>query len=556
MTDINDPHAPTPEFRASLKHELHRVRRAERQFGASRNTNVRRLGTVIGLTMGGVVMLTIGLVLGAGTSSASAEVADGVYREAVPRSALSILREPIRNAITALSCAIAPSAEPVHAPLAALQAPPVQQGVPVVNVVPITGKTTTTLGAVLGVRELPGGRLLVNDAARRQIKVLDSTLAAGGIRSASLSNEPIFVVDGIRMSSNNATVALDSVAGASNSYGPRPASIVRYLGDSTLLTDFVSRSVLVLDHNGQIARALALPTYEDGVAPFAVTFPTPRAIDDKGRVLAQGGFSVRNGQVADSSLILRADLQTRRVDVVGAMHSPGGRNRTDPPEDGRRVVTTIRQPVPTEDSWSVLSDGTIAFVRGNDYHVDWILPDGTRSSTSKLPFDWKRLTDEDKQRLADSAKVVWDSLMAMRNARNTGSSNAGRGDEGGGGAGRSGGGGGALGQQGSIQRMQSVPLPEIPDFYPPIHPNASIPDLDGNLWILPTTSAQSQRGELVYDVVNVKRGLFQRVRMPVGRSVAGFGKGGVVYLLSGDRTNGFHLERARIDVAKPASTPK
>jgi hypothetical protein len=224
-------------------------------------------------------------------------------------------------------------------------------------------------------------------------------------------------------------------------------------------------------------------------------------------------------------------------------------------------VTTIVQPVPTEDSWSVLSDGTIAFVRGRDYHVDWILPDGTKRSTDKLPFDWKRLTDEDKQHLIDSARVVRDSLVAIRNRRVNGPATSGRaGDVGGGdpsqGRGRSGGGAAdpATGQQGSIQKIAFVPLSEIPDYYPPIHPNAAMADADGNLWILPTTSAQSKQGELVYDVVNPKKGLFQRVRMPLGRSIAGFGKGGVVYLQSGDRTNGFYLERARVDVAGP--TPR
>ena len=99
--------------------------------------------------------------------------------------------------------------------------------------------------------------------------------------------------------------------------------------------------------------------------------------------------------------------------------------------------------------------------------------------------------------------------------------------------------------------MVSVPISDIPDYYPPIHDNSAMADLDGNLWILPTTSAQSQRGELVYDVVNPKKGLFQRVRMPVGRSIAGFGKGGVLYLQSGDMTNGFHLERVKLDIPKP-----
>src|SRR6185436_14145686 len=97
-------------------------------------------------------------------------------------------------------------------------------------------KTSTTLGAVLGVRELPGGRLLVNDAGRRQIKVFDATLAT-------------------------TTVAQDSVEGLSNSYGPRPAEIVRYLGDSTLFTEIVTRDVLVLDASGKVARVIAPPTY-------------------------------------------------------------------------------------------------------------------------------------------------------------------------------------------------------------------------------------------------------------------------------------------------------
>jgi len=51
----------------------------------------------------------------------------------------------------------------------------------------------------------------------------------------------------------------------------------------------------------------------------------------------------------------------------------------------------------------------------------------------------------------------------------------------------------------------------------------------------------------VDDVLNPKRGLFERVRLPVGRSVAGFGRGGVVYLQAGDRTNGFTLERVKIE---------
>jgi hypothetical protein len=86
----------------------------------------------------------------------------------------------------------------------------------------------------------------------------------------------------------------------------------------------------------------------------------------------------------------------------------------------------------------------------------------------------------------------------------------------------------------------------IDDFEAPLRPGSTVADLDGNLWILPRTTTLSRKGELVYDVVNAKGELFERVRLPLGRAIAGFAKGGVVYLTSGDLTNGFTLERTKL----------
>ena len=63
-------------------------------------------------------------------------------------------------------------------------------------------------------------------------------------------------------------------------------------------------------------------------------------------------------------------------------------------------------------------------------------------------------------------------------------------------------------------------------------------------------STLSRKGELVYDVVSAKGELVERVRLPLGRAIAGFGKGGVVYLTSGDMTNGYYLERTRLPASK------
>ena len=596
MIQHRDPHTPTDEFRASLKRELARAYRAEVQFGAARSARVGKIVTVIGIAAGAVFALTAGLVLGMNTGPASAQVLATAQRDAAatsvatsrqfassrlamahavydsvrrayaigqatkaeldvaksevdtmeanaaqvevnarsapapkPPSCRSVLgAAPVRNALAALVCGVVASAQTPAPPKTARGG----GSVPIVGVSAPVARTSVTFGSILGLNELSDGSLLVNDAGRHELELFDRSLA-------------------------KAIIVFDSTSGSATSYGPRVDQIIRYPGDSTIVDHGYGEPKVMLDAAGRVARAIALPDYEDGVTPFPQPFAFPQVSDPKGRLYERGGTQVRgeNGSSvavgADSVLVLRADLETRKVDVVGALHQAVLKNRSDPPENGNRVVTTIVQPVPTDDSWAVLSDGTVAFVRGRDYHVDWLMADGSIKSTGKLPFDWRRLTDEEKQKLADSAKVVWDSLMTLRNHRVNAPARAeGAGDGGSSpGRGRSSGGVDPSGQGGSIQRMISVPLSEIPDYFPPIHRNAAIADRDGNLWVLTTTTAQSQHGELVYDVLSPARGLYQRVRMPVGRSIAGFGKGGVLYLQSGDRASGFTLERVRIEAA-------
>jgi hypothetical protein len=40
--------------------------------------------------------------------------------------------------------------------------------------------------------------------------------------------------------------------------------------------------------------------------------------------------------------------------------------------------------------------------------------------------------------------------------------------------------------------------------------------------------------------------LFERVRPPEGRSIAGFGRSGIVYLMWRDGANGWFIERPRV----------
>jgi hypothetical protein len=511
MNDFNDQHTPTPEFRASLERDIARAFRRETQFDPAPHRRTWRIGTIIGVAAGAVFTLTVGLVLGASTGYASAE---------------EILKErgdtplPSRPALAVLKN-IPPLVFTCSNPVRAAQLPQVQQGIPIIELPSATARSTDWFRGILGLRQVSNGNLLVNDAGRRQMKLLDSSLALQSI-------------------------VRDSAPGSATSYGPRIVPLHRYLGDSSLMAESISGNLLIFGPTGQVARAMA-PTSDAMMTGLNIG---GGGVDDKGRILY--GSHIREQMfrgivpgAVDSALLVRVDLDTRRADTLARMRVSGSTTMVN---NGTGVTRFTAEPLPVVDEWALLSDGSIAVVRGHDYHIDWIHADGTSHSTSKLPFDWKRLTDEDKQKIIDSARVAMSAELSAGLARRPA---RGASPDGGTGSGARGGRGGDPGLPPDPTRPPPVveyvapALKDMPDYYPSIRRGAVMPDLDGNLWILPTSSAQSKNGELVYDVVNVK-GDFHRVRVPAGRSIAGFGKGGVVYLNAGDKTSGFYLEKTKL----------
>jgi hypothetical protein len=244
----------------------------------------------------------------------------------------------------------------------------------------------------------------------------------------------------------------------------------------------------------------------------------------------------------------------------------------------------VNPSIPPTDSWTVTSRGAVAIVRSHDYHIDWVNADGTTRSTPKLPYDWRRLTDADKQAKIDSARKIIDSLTAVGGYRmqtcgggrsmnfntnppapgdgplgNGGGAGGGRGSGGGSGGGSAGvagagrggdapaisGGGGPNDCQTLTVSAEFVPLDSMSDYITPIRERSARADLDGNVWILPTTSA-SAKGGLLYDVVNPNGELIERVQLPANRDIAGFGRGGVLYLQRGDYKTGFAIEKVKV----------
>jgi hypothetical protein len=276
--------------------------------------------------------------------------------------------------------------------------------------------------------------------------------------------------------------------------------------------------------------------------------------------MGPGGPSSGNIQpiVPDTMPIVRITLATRVLDTIGFIKIPKTNTSVTRSDDGKMSVNIEANPLPTVDEWAVTSTGHVALIRGKDYHVDIVAPNGTRTVAPKIPFDWKRLTDDEKVRLIDSVKAIRERQAAANPGQGNQLQQAFGAFLGGGGGG--GGGpqmvvrmearGGPGGPPGNMQvmapsiNMTYVSPSELPDYQPPFFATSTRADGDGNVWIR-TINTKPTLGGAIYDVVNTKGELIDRVQIPEGRNIYGFAPGGTVIL---GHTDGgvLRLERANV----------
>src|SRR6478735_8539606 len=131
--------------------------------------------------------------------------------------------------------------------------------------------TSDPMGAISAVRQLPGGRVLVNDPARRRVVMLDSNMKL-------------------------IKVVADTTPMTQNAYGTRGGGLLPWHGDSTLFLDPASLSMLVLDQDGEIKRVMAAPRPDDvfSLVGGALGFP---GFDARGRLVYRAtglNFNRRN----------------------------------------------------------------------------------------------------------------------------------------------------------------------------------------------------------------------------------------------------------------------
>ncbi len=434
---------------------------------------------------------------------------------------------------------------------------------------PVLSTSAEPMASVSQVRAVSGGRVLVHDNTGRRVLLFDSTF-------------------------KKFTVIADTTGATGNAYGSRLGGLISARGDTTLFVDPQSISMLVIDGNGKIVRTMAAPQPNQVNALIGGPNGTP-GVDPQGRlvyraqiqpVFAQGRGAGPAGfvmpQLPESSLVMRIDLKSRKVDTVASFRIPKiMMNITRDENTGSMTMMSTVNPMPWTDDWALLADGTIAIIRGQDYRVDLLGLDGKMTTGSKLAYEWQRLTDEDKMKIIDSTKTAMEKQRAAQMAAltaATGGDKAGAAGSGGGAEAKAAGAAasGAASEVGARQRVQAgdggggggfsmtintggpgggrgatsftmpplnfVSIDQMPDYRPVFRQGAARGDADGNLWI---RTSQMVNGGTVYNVISNKGELKDRILIPPGRVVAGFGPGGVVYMgvVDGDIT---HVERARV----------
>jgi hypothetical protein len=149
---------------------------------------------------------------------------------------------------------------------AAQNAPPAASTVqvPVRDVTPVIARATQPLTSASMVRTLSDGSVFVNDVQRRQLLKFDASL-------------------------KNVKVVADTAPGGLMPYGQRPIGLLPYLGDSTIVVDASTLSLVVIDANGKTVRVMASPRPND-INTLTNTNLGSHAFDAKGRLYyRQGG---------------------------------------------------------------------------------------------------------------------------------------------------------------------------------------------------------------------------------------------------------------------------
>lgn len=312
-----------------------------------------------------------------------------------------------------------------------------------------------------------------------------------------------------------------------------PMRLLMAPGDTTMLFDPLNQRYLLIGPDGK-----PITTFRTEAEPAA---PRPgggpvissmglfaRWTDARGRLYGEGSPLVMSPEgrptQADSVAIIRYDRGTKRLDTLAYVKLPESSTQVSGGRDNMRVMVGGANPLAPRDEWAVFPDGRVAIVRARDYHVDWVMPDGTKRSSPPIRFTPVRMNAAEirhEEGLRNAARATQMSVMMTTGPNGTQRS-------------------AQMGPPPNAPPLE--PLDNWPEVKPPFRSGMAsvLARPNGELWVRRTENAQA-RGTL-YDVINASGAVVFQVRVPEGITLVGFGNG-TIYTTRKDEDDLVYLQR-------------
>lgn len=356
--------------------------------------------------------------------------------------------------------------------------------------------------AVGGIRELRDGRVVVADPRDKLVSLVD-------FRSGT-------------------AITIGREGSGPQEFG-MPMRVFAAPGDSTLLLDPVNTRYLVIGPDGKPVVTFRIETEgASGRGPMMSTPLLGRTTDARGRIYAEGSpISMGpNGPVtADSVALVRYDRATRRVDTLAYVKLPASNTQVrGSGGNNMRVMVGGANPLAPRDEWAVFPDGRVAIVRASTYHVDFILPDGSKRTGARIAYTPVRMNAAEiryEEGLRNAARANQLSIAVSNNNGNITRS-------------------ATMGAGANAPPLE--PLTDWPTTKPPFR--SGMPSVlarpNGELWVRRTENARA-RGTL-YDVISTQGTVAYQVRVQEGWTLVGFGAN-AIYTTRKDEDDLVYLQR-------------
>jgi hypothetical protein len=354
-----------------------------------------------------------------------------------------------------------------------------------------------SFSSLSGFRELKDGRVIVADARDKVLQVID--LATG--KSEKIGRE-----------------------GSGPAEWSSPSRLSVYQGDSTLMTDFSNGRYFVITPDGKPGTTIREP--EQGRLARA-SFLGSNVLGQL--IMSEDVWDMQGQALTGLAHILRFDRRSGRTDSLTTLIGPKGEKNGATMTGNGMIRSFTNLPLAARDIAVAAPDGRVAVVRASPYRVEWYHPEGKIVRGAPATPSAIKVTEAEKKAfLAAQLRPGSFQVRAVGGALPSAGGAA----------------SGAKMPNLSTAEVEAMTNPQMtwPAVKPPFPNGGAMVASDGRLWVQRTRAHNDSIP--TYDVFDAAGRVVERIVLPKGARLVGFGKG-VVYLSRTDEDELLYLQKYR-----------